>query len=151
MASGGTRGGISTIAGGRAGTGGTGSGSGAGTGGGVGGGAIATGGAGTWIGGSIGVGTCGGGTTSPVGGMGGGVGAGVVGSADTGAPGSPSNTNSTVAGGGSPSLCRSWRAFTTRSSVRCSHSEMSNTVPSRRPWRRDLVHGRLASTMEVIA
>jgi hypothetical protein len=54
------------------------------------------------------VGACGCGATSPVGGMGGGVGGGVAGSTDaSGAPGSPSKTNSTVAGGGSPSFCRS--------------------------------------------
>jgi hypothetical protein len=134
--------GVSAVAGGDGGSGGVGSGSGAGAlGGAGGGGAAATG------GGDAGAGGVGAGAGGVAGGSDGvatkGFGLGRAG--PFGEP--PSNTIATVDGGGSSSSCRPYRTVMTSnaSSVRCSHSDMTSTGPSRRGRRREASHGRRIS------
>lgn len=161
MASGGTGfgSGISAVAAGGGGSGGVGSGSGAVSAGGEGGGgATATGGGGLSAGGA-GAGNGGGGDAG-AGGAGGGaacwdgaatLGFGFGSAGPFGVP--PSNTIATSDGGGSSSSpCRSNFTVTSMSSssVRCSHSDMTSTGPSRRARRREPSHGRLTSVTGMV-
>jgi hypothetical protein len=65
----------------------------------------------------------------------------------------PSNTIATSDGGGnSSSACRSNLTVTSMSSssVRCSHSDMTSTGPSRRARRLEPSHGRLISVTGMV-
>ena len=140
--------GVSAVAAGGDGSGGVGSGSGVGTtvSGAGGGRAVATGGGDAGAGGA-GVGA-GGSASGSDGAATKGFGSGSAG--PFGVP--PSNTIATVDGGGSSSSCRPYRTVITSksSSVRCSHSDMTSTGPSRRAYRREARHGRRTSATGMI-